>query len=156
MLVFDILKGMLPVWLAYKLDVPPLYLGLTAIAACPGHIYPVFFHFRGGKGVATAFGAIAPIGWDLTGLMTGTAADGAAQRLLFARRHRQRADRPVLRLVVQTAVHLPGGDALMPDPDAASRQYSAPVARPEGKIWGKFRKKKNRADADNGDQPKDE
>ena len=94
MLVFDILKGMLPVWLAYKLDVPPLYLGLTAIAACTGHIYPVFFHFRGGKGVATAFGAIAPIGWDLTGLMTGTAADGAAQRLLFARRHRQRADRP--------------------------------------------------------------
>ena len=71
-LVFDILKGMLPVWLAYKLDVPPLYLGLTAIAACLGHIYPVFFHFRGGKGVATAFGAIAPIGWDLTGLMTGT------------------------------------------------------------------------------------
>lgn len=129
-LVFDILKGMLPVWLAYKLDVPPLYLGLTAIAACTGHIYPVFFHFRGGKGVATAFGAIAPIGWDLTGLMTGTAADGAAQRLLFARRHRQRADRPVLRLVVQTAVHLPGGDALMPDPDAASRQYPAPVARP--------------------------
>lgn len=30
------------------------------------------FHFKGGKGVATAFGAIAPIGWDLTGLMTGT------------------------------------------------------------------------------------
>ena len=126
-LVFDILKGMLPVWLAYKLDVPPLYLGLTAIAACLGHIYPVFFHFRGGKGVATAFGAIAPIGWDLTGLMTGT---WLLTVLLFARRHRQRADRPVLRLVVQTAVHLPGSDALLPDPDAASRQYSAPVARP--------------------------
>lgn len=71
-LVFDILKGMLPVWLAYALNVPSLYLGLAAIAACLGHIYPVFFHFRGGKGVATAFGAIAPIGWDLTGLMTGT------------------------------------------------------------------------------------
>ncbi|MCL6351138.1 glycerol-3-phosphate 1-O-acyltransferase PlsY [Pectobacterium polaris] len=71
-LVFDILKGMLPVWAAYELGVPPLYLGLTAIAACLGHIYPVFFHFRGGKGVATALGAIAPIGWDLTGLMTGT------------------------------------------------------------------------------------
>jgi len=71
-LIFDVLKGMLPVWLAYKLNIPPLYLGLTAIAACVGHIYPVFFHFKGGKGVATAFGAIAPIGWDLTGLMTGT------------------------------------------------------------------------------------
>lgn len=71
-LVFDILKGMLPVWLAYAFNVPPLYLGLTAIAACLGHIYPLFFHFRGGKGVATALGAIAPIGWDLTGLMTGT------------------------------------------------------------------------------------
>ncbi|WP_437215809.1 glycerol-3-phosphate 1-O-acyltransferase PlsY [Pectobacterium sp. LFLA-215] len=71
-LVFDVLKGMLPVWAAYALGVTPLYLGLTAIAACLGHIYPVFFHFRGGKGVATAFGAIAPIGWDLTGLMTGT------------------------------------------------------------------------------------
>ncbi|GBU11806.1 glycerol-3-phosphate acyltransferase [Enterobacterales bacterium] len=71
-LIFDVLKGMLPVWLAYILNVPPIYLGLTAIAACLGHIYPVFFRFKGGKGVATAFGAIAPIGWDLTGLMTGT------------------------------------------------------------------------------------
>ncbi|MGE9550329.1 glycerol-3-phosphate 1-O-acyltransferase PlsY [Erwinia amylovora] len=71
-LVFDILKGMLPVWLAYHYGLSPFYLGLVAIAACLGHIYPVFFHFKGGKGVATAFGAIAPIGWDLTGLMTGT------------------------------------------------------------------------------------
>ncbi|MFC0140655.1 glycerol-3-phosphate 1-O-acyltransferase PlsY [Erwinia mallotivora] len=71
-LIFDILKGMLPVWLAYHYGVSPFYLGLTAIAACLGHIYPIFFHFKGGKGVATAFGAIAPIGWDLTGLMTGT------------------------------------------------------------------------------------
>jgi len=71
-LVFDMLKGMLPVWLAWSLGVTPVYLGLTAIAACLGHIYPLFFHFRGGKGVATALGAIAPIGWDLTGLMAGT------------------------------------------------------------------------------------
>ncbi|MBG6248844.1 MULTISPECIES: glycerol-3-phosphate 1-O-acyltransferase PlsY [Symbiopectobacterium] len=71
-LVFDVLKDMLPVWGAYALDVTPLYLGITAIAACLGHIYPVFFRFRGGKGVATAFGAIAPVGWDLTGVMTVT------------------------------------------------------------------------------------
>lgn len=71
-LIFDVLKGMLPVWLAYRYGVSPFYLGLIAIAACLGHIYPLFFGFKGGKGVATAFGAIAPIGWDLTGLMTGT------------------------------------------------------------------------------------
>ncbi|TKI04913.1 glycerol-3-phosphate 1-O-acyltransferase PlsY [Martelella alba] len=71
-LIFDIIKGMLPVWLAYRWGVTPFYLGLVAIAACVGHIYPVFFRFKGGKGVATAFGAIAPIGWDLTGLMAGT------------------------------------------------------------------------------------
>lgn len=68
-LVWDILKGSLPVWTAYKLDIAPFYLGIIAIAACLGHIYPLFFHFRGGKGVATAFGAIAPIGWDISGLL---------------------------------------------------------------------------------------
>lgn len=47
-------------------------LGLIGIAACIGHIYPIFFHFNGGKGVATAIGAIAPIGWDLTGMLMGT------------------------------------------------------------------------------------
>ncbi|CAM3797986.1 glycerol-3-phosphate 1-O-acyltransferase PlsY [Xenorhabdus thuongxuanensis] len=71
-LVCDVLKGLIPVWLAYKLNVSPFYLGITAIAACLGHIYPIFFHFKGGKGVATAFGAIAAIGWDLMGLITGT------------------------------------------------------------------------------------
>lgn len=71
-LVCDILKGGLPVWIAYKLDIPPFYLGIIAIAACLGHIYPIFFHFQGGKGVATAFGAIAPIGWDIAGLLSGT------------------------------------------------------------------------------------
>lgn len=71
-LICDILKGMIPVWLAYSLKVPPFYLGFVAIAACLGHIYPVFFRFKGGKGVATAFGSIAAIGWDLSGLIAGT------------------------------------------------------------------------------------
>lgn len=71
-LLFDILKGMLPVWAAWALGITPFWLGLIAIAACLGHIWPVFFGFHGGKGVATALGAIAPIGWDLTGVMAGT------------------------------------------------------------------------------------
>ncbi|CDH02867.1 glycerol-3-phosphate 1-O-acyltransferase PlsY [Xenorhabdus bovienii] len=71
-LICDVLKGMIPVWLAYKLNIQPTYLGIIAITACLGHIYPVFFRFKGGKGVATAFGAIAAIGWDLMGLIAGT------------------------------------------------------------------------------------
>ncbi|EAS43540.1 glycerol-3-phosphate 1-O-acyltransferase PlsY [Photobacterium profundum] len=71
-LVCDVLKGMLPVWLSYFLDINPFLLGIIGIAACLGHIYPIFFHFRGGKGVATALGALAPIGWDLSGMLIGT------------------------------------------------------------------------------------
>ncbi|CZF83964.1 putative glycerol-3-phosphate acyltransferase [Grimontia celer] len=71
-LLCDMLKGTIPVWVSYLLGVNPFMLGLIGIAACLGHIYPIFFHFRGGKGVATALGAIAPIGLDLTGMMLGT------------------------------------------------------------------------------------
>ncbi|MDE1333432.1 glycerol-3-phosphate 1-O-acyltransferase PlsY [Vibrio aestuarianus] len=68
-LLFDMLKGTIPVWVGYYLGIDPILLGLVAIAACLGHMYPIFFHFKGGKGVATALGAIAPIGLDLTGLI---------------------------------------------------------------------------------------
>ncbi|WPC74565.1 glycerol-3-phosphate 1-O-acyltransferase PlsY [Vibrio porteresiae] len=65
-LVCDMLKGTIPVWGSYFLNIEPFVLGIIAIAACLGHMYPIFFHFKGGKGVATALGAIAPIGLDLT------------------------------------------------------------------------------------------
>lgn len=71
-LVFDILKGTIPVWSAYFLKLDPISLGLIAIAACLGHIYPVFFGFKGGKAVATAFGALLPIGLSLGGLLITT------------------------------------------------------------------------------------
>ncbi len=71
-LVADILKGMLPVCISYFLGINPFLLGIIGIAACLGHIYPLFFHFQGGKGVATALGALAPIGWDLSGMLIGT------------------------------------------------------------------------------------
>ncbi|GEM78358.1 glycerol-3-phosphate 1-O-acyltransferase PlsY [Vibrio superstes] len=71
-LVSDMAKGTIPVWSAYYLDIEPVMLGLIGIFACIGHIYPIFFHFKGGKGVATAVGAIAPIGFDLTGMLMGT------------------------------------------------------------------------------------
>ncbi|MFB6422199.1 MAG: glycerol-3-phosphate 1-O-acyltransferase PlsY [Candidatus Malihini olakiniferum] len=68
-LAFDILKGMLPVWAAYALGFTSFYLSIAAIATCLGHIYPVFFRFHGGKGVATTLGAIALVDWDLTTIM---------------------------------------------------------------------------------------
>ncbi|MFC0180728.1 glycerol-3-phosphate 1-O-acyltransferase PlsY [Thorsellia kenyensis] len=70
--IFDVLKGMLPVWIAYRLGLPLFYVSLTALASCIGHAYPVFFNFKGGKCVATALGAVAPIGFDLSGLMIAT------------------------------------------------------------------------------------
>ena len=71
-LIFDMLKGMLPVWAGYYLGLTHFELGMVALAACLGHIFPVFFNFKGGKGVATAFGEIAPIAWGVAGSMLGT------------------------------------------------------------------------------------
>jgi glycerol-3-phosphate acyltransferase PlsY len=71
-LLCDMLKGTIPVWAGYFLKIDPLILGLVAISACLGHMYPIFFHFKGGKGVATALGAIAPIGLDLTAMIMAT------------------------------------------------------------------------------------
>ena len=71
-LVFDILKGTIPVWGAYFLKLDPLSLGLVAVGACLGHMYPVFFNFKGGKAVATAFGSLLPIGLSLAGLLVST------------------------------------------------------------------------------------
>ncbi len=79
-LLCDMLKGTIPVWAGYFLRIEPLLLGVIAIAACLGHMYPLFFHFKGGKGVATAFGAIAPIGLSLTGLIMAT---GLAVAVIF-------------------------------------------------------------------------
>lgn len=68
-LIFDILKGTIPTWGGYFLGLEPLYLGLIALSACLGHMYPIFFQFQGGKAVATAFGVLLPIGLDLAGLL---------------------------------------------------------------------------------------
>ncbi len=71
-LLSDILKGTVPVWTGYFLKIEPVYLGVIAVAACIGHIFPLFFNFKGGKGVATAFGGMLPIGADLVGLLIAT------------------------------------------------------------------------------------
>ncbi len=57
-LVGDLLKGLIPVVIAWLLQQSPLTVSLVAIAAFLGHLFPIFFGFKGGKGVATALGAI--------------------------------------------------------------------------------------------------
>ena len=61
----DALKGILPVLIAHSLSTSPLVLSLTALAAFLGHLYPVFFRFQGGKGVATAFGVLLAMAWPV-------------------------------------------------------------------------------------------
>ncbi len=54
----DALKGVAPVMIAKLLGLDASVAALVAIAAFLGHLYPVFFDFQGGKGVATALGAL--------------------------------------------------------------------------------------------------
>ncbi len=65
----DVLKGLLPVIIAKSLTTSPTVLALTAFAAFLGHLYPVFFGFKGGKGVATAIGAIIGLSISTAGLL---------------------------------------------------------------------------------------
>ncbi|WP_022941705.1 glycerol-3-phosphate 1-O-acyltransferase PlsY [Psychromonas hadalis] len=68
-LIFDLLKGTLPVYLAYFFDYSPVEIGFIGIATCLGHIYPPYFQFKGGKAVATGLGTLLPLGMDMTGLL---------------------------------------------------------------------------------------
>ncbi|MDT0583130.1 MULTISPECIES: glycerol-3-phosphate 1-O-acyltransferase PlsY [Alteromonadaceae] len=71
-LVFDVLKGTLSVYSAYLLGINEIGLGLVAIAACLGHMYPIYFKFKGGKGVATALGCLLSMGYSLAAWLFGT------------------------------------------------------------------------------------
>jgi glycerol-3-phosphate acyltransferase PlsY len=81
-LLGDLLKGLLPVLVAYLLGLSiqqQAWIGLTAVI---GHLYPLYFRFKGGKGVATAAGMLlglyppaallALATWALTFVLTRT------------------------------------------------------------------------------------
>ena len=68
-LLGDMLKGLIPVLVAKFLGAGMAVQAATAVAAFLGHLYPVFFGFQGGKGVATLLGVLLGIHWPV-GLLT--------------------------------------------------------------------------------------
>lgn len=68
-LLLDALKGWLPValvgWFGEPYGLHEGTQGLVGLAAFLGHLYPVFFRFQGGKGVATALGVLFGVHWGL-------------------------------------------------------------------------------------------
>jgi glycerol-3-phosphate acyltransferase PlsY len=64
-LIGDALKGLIPVFLVRMTGAPDVLVVLVGLAAFTGHLFPVFFEFRGGKGVATFFGVLLGMHWLL-------------------------------------------------------------------------------------------
>jgi len=68
-LFLDAAKGWLAVWAALTFGahfgIEDDGVALVAVAVLLGHLYPIFFRFRGGKGVATAFGVLLALQWWL-------------------------------------------------------------------------------------------
>ncbi|MFM9816622.1 UNVERIFIED_CONTAM: glycerol-3-phosphate 1-O-acyltransferase PlsY [Spiribacter pallidus] len=67
-LLADAIKGVIPVVLAHGLGVDGAALAAVGLAAFMGHLYPVFFGFQGGKGIATGLGVMLAWAWPV-GLM---------------------------------------------------------------------------------------
>lgn len=68
-LLGDMLKGLIPVLIAVSLGMPDEVIAATGVAAFLGHLYPVYYGFKGGKGVATILGVLLGTHW-LLGLGT--------------------------------------------------------------------------------------
>jgi len=68
----DMLKGVIPVAAASWLASTMTAVSLVGLAAFLGHLYPVFFRFQGGKGVATALGVLLAAAWPVGLSVAGT------------------------------------------------------------------------------------
>jgi glycerol-3-phosphate acyltransferase PlsY len=59
----DMLKGLIPALIATAMDMPHSVVAAAGLAAFLGHLFPVFYGFKGGKGVATLLGVLLGTNW---------------------------------------------------------------------------------------------
>lgn len=70
-LICDILKGVIAIWIAKFIgDIegskyPEILIQVSAIFVVIGHTFPIFFGFKGGKGVATSLGVLFVVNWQI-------------------------------------------------------------------------------------------
>ncbi len=62
-LLGDAAKGFIPVSIGMIMQLSPLLIAMLATGAFVGHLYPIFFQFKGGKGVATLIGILFGLSW---------------------------------------------------------------------------------------------
>ena len=68
----DMVKGLIPVLIVKTLGANALVVSLVGLASFLGHLYPVFFQFKGGKGVATMLGVMFGFSWWIGLATAGT------------------------------------------------------------------------------------
>ena len=62
-LIGDMLKGLVPVIVVSLLEPTVAAIAVTGLGAFLGHVYPVYYGLKGGKGVATYYGVLAGFNW---------------------------------------------------------------------------------------------
>ena len=133
-LLLDVLKGMAPVYLAWYLQIKPVYL--YRVAACLGHMYPPSstsvaagrhrprYHAahrlcHGGAVITT---------WLLVLLVSGYSSLASIVTVLLT---------PPFYLSAQTGIHVAGLPALPSHPDPSSREHYPPAQGEESRLWGR-------------------